>query len=169
MDTSRTAQFQSAAIALGNPQSPWQTFQGYLETRSTMGYLTTVKCPDTHMTQAHFSIHTSGGCYERELPNAESGWASGFSENCGAVAPSYTLSTGVNSGNPCPSFNQDINGRVDISVMGGSADGALPLADRQRQFVQNIPTTVTSLTGREETIHLMRIGAIPMTLVFEYP
>ena len=121
------------------------------------------------MTQARFAIHTSGGCYERELPNAESGWASGFSENCGAVAPSYTLSTGVTSGDPRPSFVQDIDGRVDISVVDGSADGTLPLADGQRQFIQNIPAMVTSLAGREEAIHLMHVRAIPFTLVFEHP
>ena len=104
-----------------------------------------------------------------ELPNAESGWASGFSENCGARAPSYTLSTGVTSGHSGPSFVQDIDGRVDISVVDGSADGTLPRADRQRQLIQNIPAMVTSLAGREEAIHLVDVRAIPCTLVFEHP
>ena len=121
------------------------------------------------MTQARFAIHTSGGCYERELPNAESGWASGFSENCGAVAPSYILSTGVTSGHSSPSFVQDIDGRVDVSVVDGSADGTLPLADRQRQFIQDVLTIAASLAGREETIHLVDVRAVPCTLVFEHP
>ena len=55
----------------------------------------------------------------RELPNTESVWASGFCESCNALALSYILSTSVTSGNPCPSFDQDIDGRVYISVSEG--------------------------------------------------
>lgn len=106
---------------------------------------------------------------ESELPTAESGWVSGFSENGSALAPSYTLSTGVTSGDSRPSFVQDIDCRVDIPVVDGSANGTLPLTDGQRQFIQNISTTVTSLAGREEAIHLMDVGAIPITFVFEHP
>lgn len=82
---------------------------------------------------------------------------------------SYTLSTGVTSGHSGPSFVQDIDSRVDISVVNSSADGTLPLADRQRQLIQNIPAMVTSLAGREETIHLVDIRTTPFTLIFEHP
>src|SRR6266487_3465366 len=51
-----------------------------------------------------------------ELPAPEGVWASGFCESCGAKAPSYTFSTGVTSGDPRPRFNQDVDGRVYVSV-----------------------------------------------------
>jgi hypothetical protein len=47
MDAYRTAQFQSAATALDYAQSTPQTVCCLVETRSTMGCLTTFKCPHT--------------------------------------------------------------------------------------------------------------------------
>src|SRR5690242_18464076 len=94
-----------------------------------------------------------------ELPKRKTPWASGFCEN-GQVGPwAYTLSASVTSGNPCPSFIQDIDGRIFISVVDSAAIRTLPLSDRQRQFIQNVPTAVTHLAGREEAINFMNIRA----------
>lgn len=67
------------------------------------------------------------------------------------------------------SLRQNVLSCVLVAIMYGPALGASPLADGQRQTIDDVSAVVAPLTGREEAIHLGERLPVAVTLVLQEP
>jgi hypothetical protein len=77
---------------------------------------------------------------------------------------SHSGSTGCDR----PPGGQDVTGRIDVPIMAYPTSGASPLANVQRQPVEQVPTGATGLTRWIPSVNHNHTAAIPVNLVLQH-